>query len=76
METIEKAYNELVLRNHTWVDPELRKFDNPNFSDSHFFVVFEDFEEICSTPYVRIVYVRRWFQSSSCKKFYVSCQLL
>lgn len=76
METIEEAYNELVLRNHTWINPFLRKFDNPVFSESHFVVDLGDFVEIISTHRVRIVYVRKRRSPVIGSMYFVYCQLI
>lgn len=59
MKTIEESYNELVNANPSWINPVLRIFDSPAFSKSHFIVDLRGFDEICSTPYLRIVYMRK-----------------
>lgn len=76
METVEKAYSDLVLRNHTWVNPFLRKFDNPIFSGSYFVVDLVDFVEIISTPRVRIVYVRKRPSAVIDTVYFVYCHLV
>lgn len=76
MKTIEEAYNDLVSKNHSWVNPELRRFDNPAFVQSHFIVCLVDFEEISSIPCVRIVYMRKWSSAIMGKVYFVYCELL
>lgn len=75
METIEKAFNELVLNNPTWVKPCLRLMETPAFCKTHFIVDLVDFEEISSTPYVRIVYMRKRYTSLLGPMFSIFCQI-
>lgn len=76
MKTIEESYNELANANPTWVNPVLRFFDNPAFSESRFIVDLVDFEEISSIPYVRILYMRKRNASYTGPIFSVYCQLI
>ena len=76
METIEKAYNELVLSNPTWVNPELSLMESPAFCKTHFVVDLVNFEEISSTPYVRIVYIRKRNASLLGPWFSIFCQIV
>lgn len=75
METIEKAYNELVLSNPTWDSPVLRLMESPAFCKTHFVVDLVDFDEISSTPYVRIVYMRKRYTSVFGNSFSIFCQI-
>lgn len=76
METIEKAYNELVSKNGSWINPVLRKYGNPLLNQSYFIVDVMDFEEISSMPFVRIMYIRKINTSVCGLMFSIYCQLL
>ena len=60
MDSIEEAYNELVKDNPTWVEPVLKKIDNPLFSKNHFMIDIKDFKEISSIAFVRIYNIKKW----------------
>lgn len=75
MKTIEESYNELVNANPTWVNPIFRLFDSPAFRNSRFIIDLDDFEEISSTPCVRILYIRKRHTPVYGPFFSIYCQL-
>lgn len=75
MDSIEKAYNELVKDNPTWIEPILQRMDNPLFSKTHFLIDIKDFKEISSTAYVRIYNIRKWEMTTGNEIITIHCEI-